>query len=87
MELINITPASNDGELIGYRLSPKSNPEIFRAAGLRDGDIAIMFNGYDLTNAAEAMSLVQSLESMTTASIVVLRDGEEVTIELSIPNQ
>ncbi|MCH8502287.1 MAG: type II secretion system protein GspC [Aliidiomarina sp.] len=87
MELINITPASNDGELIGYRLSPKSNPEIFRAAGLRDGDIAIMLNGYDLTNAAEAMSLVQSLESMTTASIVVLRDGEEVTIELSIPNQ
>lgn len=87
MELISITPHSEAGELVGYRLSPKSNPEIFRAAGLRDGDIAIMLNGYDLTNAAEAMSLMQSLESLTEATIVVLRDGEPVTLELRIPNE
>lgn len=87
MELISITPHSEAGELVGYRLSPKSNPEIFRAAGLRDGDIAIMLNGYDLTNAAEAMSLMQSLESLTEATIVVLRAGEPVTLELRIPNE
>ncbi|WP_157981314.1 type II secretion system protein GspC [Aliidiomarina sanyensis] len=86
-ELVTITPYQQDGELVGYRLAPRANPEIFTAAGFQAGDIAISLNGYDLTNVAEAASIMRDLSSLTTATVVVLRNGEQVTLELSIPNE
>lgn len=86
-ELINISPAQQDGELIGYRLAPKGNPALFNAAGFRSGDIAVSLNGYDLTNAAEAMVIMNEIQTLTSATVVVLRDGDLVELEFSIPNQ
>lgn len=86
-DLINITPVQQEGELVGYRLAPKASPELFRAAGFQDGDIAVSLNGYDLTNAAEALALMNELELLSSATVVVLRNGELVELELSIPNE
>lgn len=86
-DLINITPVQREGELVGYRLSPKASPELFRAAGFQDGDIAVSLNGYDLTNAAEALALMNELELLSSATVVVLRNGDLVELELSIPNE
>ncbi|WP_194756982.1 type II secretion system protein GspC [Aliidiomarina indica] len=85
-ELVSITPVQRDGALIGYRLAPSKYPELFAAAGFQSGDIAISLNGYDLTNLAEAASILRDIGSLTSATIVVLRDDEPVTLELSIPN-
>ncbi|RUO37429.1 type II secretion system protein GspC [Aliidiomarina shirensis] len=86
-ELINISPAQEDGELIGYRLAPKTNPELFNEAGFRSGDIAVTLNGYDLTNAAEALVIMNEIQTLTSATVVVLRDGDLVELEFSIPNE
>lgn len=86
-ELINISPAQEGGELIGYRLAPKSNPALFNAAGFRSGDIAVSLNGYDLTNAAEALVIMNEIQTLTSATVVVLRDGDLVELEFSIPNE
>ncbi|RUO23626.1 type II secretion system protein GspC [Aliidiomarina iranensis] len=86
-ELINISPAQEGGELIGYRLAPKTNPEIFNQAGFRSGDIAVSLNGYDLTNAAEALVIMNEIQTLTSATVVVLRDGDLVELEFSIPNE
>lgn len=86
-ELVTISPHQENGELVGYRLAPRSNPEIFQAAGFQPGDIAVRLNGYDLTNIVSAAAIMRDLPSLTSVTIVVLRDGEERTLELSIPNQ
>lgn len=86
-ELITISPAQEDGELIGYRLAPKGDPTLFNAAGFQSGDIAVSLNGYDLTNAAEAMVIMNEIQTLTSATVVVLRDGDLVELEFSIPNE
>ncbi|TRW50317.1 type II secretion system protein GspC [Aliidiomarina halalkaliphila] len=86
-ELVTITPVQREGNLIGYRLAPNRYPELFAAAGFESGDIAISLNGYDLTNLAEAASILRDVGSLTNATVVVLRNDEPITLELRIPNQ
>ena len=86
-ELLRITPETREGQLVGYRLAPNRDPQIFTNAGFVNGDIAISMNGYDLTNAAEALALLNELEMLSSATVVVLRNGELVELDISIPNE
>lgn len=87
VELINISPVRTEDGLIGYQLTPRRHPELFRASGLHSGDIAVSINGYDLTNTASAIELMGELRNMTTATVRVLRNDEYIDIELSVPTQ
>lgn len=84
MQFVNIEPVVQNGELQGYRLSPAQNPELFRAAGLQTGDLAVAINGYDLTDFSAAMAATQELETSTEATIAVLRDGQYVELRFGV---
>ncbi|MFP3458979.1 hypothetical protein R0J89_22260, partial [Psychrobacter sp. SIMBA_152] len=49
-DYIRVSQAMNDGELIGYRLSPGKEPELFKQMGLQNNDLAVAINGYQLTD-------------------------------------
>src|SRR5690606_3593358 len=40
LDYVQVSPVQQNGELQGYRLSPGSNPDLFRATGLQPGDLA-----------------------------------------------
>lgn len=83
LELIRIDPVFREGQLLGYRLNPKSNPELFNQAGLKKDDIALSINGYDLTRQGEAMKLLQELPRLDRISVTVERNGQIYQLELS----
>ncbi|CUS47261.1 MAG: type 2a secretion system assembly platform protein GspC [Idiomarinaceae bacterium HL-53] len=87
LEVIAIQPERNEDGLVGYRVSPKSDQALFRELGFENGDIAVAINGYDLTNMAEAMELMNELQGMTEAQVRVLRNGEFVDIDIYLPNE
>lgn len=87
LELISITPQQSEQGLAGYRLAPKADGALFRELGLRQGDLAVAINGYDLTNVADAIALISELEGATQAQVRVLRDGEYVDIDVYIPQE
>ncbi|WP_157957875.1 type II secretion system protein GspC [Aliidiomarina celeris] len=87
LELISITPQPGGNGLIGYRLAPRGDDTLFRELGLRAGDLAVSINGYDLTDMAEAMQLMNELQGLSQAQIRVLRDGEYVDIDVYIPTE
>lgn len=73
-DYLKISPKRVDGEIVGYRLMPGKEPEFFKGAGLKSGDVAIQMNGYDLTLPSEAAQAMMALRSETDISLMVLRE-------------
>ena len=73
-----------DGKLIGYRLSPGKDPELFREMGLKNNDLAVAINGYQLTDMKQAMSAMNELRNSSDASITVERDGQTMSVQFSL---
>jgi general secretion pathway protein C len=86
MDVIRISPErdSESGEIVGYRLMPGKDPALFKEAGLKVNDLAVDINGYDLTNQAQAFSLMSELRELTEATITVMRDGSPVQVILAL---
>ncbi|WP_111976986.1 type II secretion system protein GspC [Algibacillus agarilyticus] len=83
-DYIKAAPFNRGGRLVGYKIRPGKKAELFRAFGLRSGDIAIEINGYDLTDLSQAMLAMQELRSATEASLLVERNGEIVETHFSL---
>jgi general secretion pathway protein C len=82
---IRISPVREDGHIKGYRLRPGRDASVFNGAGLKAGDIAVELNGVDLTNMAEAMTLMKAFPTMNSMSVSVLRNGQIHELFLSLP--
>lgn len=87
LEFMTVTPVREGSSIRGYRLQPRENPELFAALGLQPGDIAVMINGYDLTDAAQAMAAMSELQDASNAIVQVQRDNDLVDLELRVPDR
>ncbi|MGX5913332.1 type II secretion system protein GspC [Aliidiomarina sp. Khilg15.8] len=87
LEFISVTPVRQGGQILGYRLQPRQSPELFAAIGLQPGDVAVMINGYDLTDAAQAMAAMSELQDASNAIVQVRRDNDIVDLELRVPER
>ena len=85
LEIINISPLREGQRVIGYRLLPRESTELFAALGFQAGDVAVAINGFDLTDAGQALAAVNELEDATRAIIQVRRNNELVDLEIQIP--
>lgn len=83
-EMITFSPVKRKNELVGYRLNPGKNRELFMRSGLRPNDLAVQVNGYALNDIGQAMSALKDLRTMTEANIIVERDGVETEILFSL---
>jgi len=83
-ELIRFSPKRDQGRLVGYLLNPGAQPQLFRQAGFRPGDLAVEVNGYQLNDMQQAMTALKELRTMTEANIVVQRKGEFTEILFSL---
>ncbi|GLS83475.1 type II secretion system protein GspC [Paraferrimonas haliotis] len=84
-DIVSITPVTRSGETLGYRLNPGRDGKLFRDAGLKPNDLAKSINGYDLTDAMQAMELMSQLAELSDVSVMVERDGQLVEVNLSVP--
>lgn len=84
--LVKAKPVNDaDGKIMGYELEPGRDPELFAAAGLQEGDVAIQINDIKLDNPANSARALKSAQSGDTVSVTVLRNGQEQILSLSVP--
>ncbi len=76
LELVNIQPVMEGGNMKGYRVTPLQDPALFRSVGLRRGDIVLSVNGIEVADTARAGELMQALSSASTVTLVVERNGQ-----------
>ena len=75
-DYLNISPVRVDGRMVGYRLNPGSNPEVFNQLGLVANDLAVSINGLDLRDNAQAMQAMQQVAGATEMTVTVERQGQ-----------
>ncbi|MBT40963.1 MAG: type II secretion system protein GspC [Idiomarina sp.] len=86
-DFVSISPAMENGELIGYRLQAGQKPELFRQSGFQNGDLAVAINGYDLTDMQQAMEFSNQLTTLTRADISILRDGQPMQMSIELTSE
>ena len=83
-DYLRISPARKDGNLVGYRLSPGSDPAFFTQSGLKSGDVAIQMNGFDLLAPLEAAQAMSALKTERDIALLVKRNEELIEILFTI---
>jgi general secretion pathway protein C len=85
-DFIAITPHRPSGELEGYRVSPGKKPTLFKAAGLKAGDIVTEINGLDLTDTQQSLEAMGALRDIQSLQMTISRAGDLLTIYLDLPS-
>lgn len=83
-DYLNISPVRVDGRMVGYRLNPGSNPELFTQLGLVAGDLAVSINGLDLRDNAQAMQAMQQMAGATEMTVTVERQGQPYDVYIGL---
>ncbi len=84
---ISASPVVANKKLTGYRLNPGRDPSLFNQVGLKNNDLAIAINGYDLRNEEEAQKIMRDLVTLTSVSITIVRDGELQEIQIMLDEE
>ena len=74
-DVIRVNPHVQEGQVVGFRVTPGRDRATFEALGLQPGDVVTDVNGTVLDDASQGLAVFQSLGEATQANVTVLRDG------------
>ncbi|MGB1310217.1 MAG: type II secretion system protein N [Leucothrix sp.] len=74
-----ITPSivRENGQMTGIRVYPSRNRKLFRALGLRNGDVVTQVNGVVIDDQSKGMAIFQQLAESPSLEIHIKRGGNE----------
>lgn len=85
MDYVRATPARENGRFIGFRLQAGRKAGALNELGLQPGDIVTRINGVDIDNPAKGMEAMRALGDGQTVAVTLLRSGQEVSMNFSLP--
>jgi general secretion pathway protein C len=74
-DIIRAAPHLEEGQMVGYRITPGRDRESFAALGLQPGDVLTDVNGTVLNDMATSLQVFESLGEASMATVTVLREG------------
>lgn len=82
--VVSAEPYKENGKLVGYRITPKQNPEILEAQGIVAGDIITRVNNIDLNSQKQGIRALRNAVKAQSLDVTVMRNGVEVPISISL---
>ena len=83
-EVVRISPAQVDGQMVGYRVSPGRDKEQFKAFGFEAGDVVTSINSVSLDDPSKALEVYKMMRTAREASFTVDRGGESIQLMVSL---
>ncbi len=77
-------PYQENGKLVGYRITPKQNPEILEAQGIVAGDVITRVNNIQLNSQKQGIRALRNAVKADNLAVTILRDGIEIPINISL---
>lgn len=77
-------PYQENGKLLGYRITPKQNPEILEAQGIVAGDVITRVNNIQINSQKQGIRALRNVVKAEQLEVMVLRDGVEVPLSISL---
>ncbi|HEX9875676.1 MAG TPA: type II secretion system protein GspC [Gammaproteobacteria bacterium] len=75
-DVLRVAPFIDQGQMIGFRVTPAQNQAAFESLGLQANDIVTDINGTPLTDPGSGLQVFQALGEATMANVTVVRDGQ-----------
>ncbi len=76
-QYVRLSQVKRDNQVVGYRVSPGRDAQLFNAVGLKSGDVAVQLNGNDLTDPAAMGKIFKTMSNLTEMNLTVERDGQQ----------
>jgi general secretion pathway protein C len=83
-DVVSMSIHREGGQIVGYQIRPGRDSAMFESLGLESGDIVKAVNGTELTSPQRVMELYRSMGNATSASLLIERNGQEVTIDIDL---
>jgi general secretion pathway protein C len=83
-DVVQVSPANENGKLKGYRINPGRDPKQFQQFGFKAGDIVTSINGVTLDDPQRAMELYNVIRTAQEAAFTVRRGDQDVTLTVSL---
>ncbi len=74
-QVIRVAPYLDQGQMVGFRVNPAQNPELFQSLGLQPNDVVTDINGMTLNDPSAGLQVFESLGEATQANVTVIRNG------------
>ncbi|WOF42631.1 PDZ domain-containing protein [Sphingopyxis indica] len=84
---IGFAPRTEEGRVTGLLVQPKGDGAVFRAAGLRPGDVVRAVNGRPIASAGDAASLAGQLTPGARIALEVERGANIVPVAIFLSKQ
>jgi general secretion pathway protein C len=73
-----------NGQIVGYKIRPGRNADMFNSLGLQADDVVTAVNGMPLNNPGKIMEIYRSMGSATSANLQIMRNGSTVNLDISL---
>lgn len=82
--IVAAEPYQENGKLLGYKITPKQNPEILEAQGILAGDVITRVNNIQLNSQKQGIRALRNAVKAQALEVTVLRDGAEIPLSISL---
>ena len=83
-DVVRFSVHREGGKMVGYRIRPGKDKELFEQLGLKTNDIVISVNGIDVDDPKKIRSVYKEVKTAPEAQLTVLRDGQTFSINISV---
>lgn len=81
-DVVRFMVATENGQMIGYKVRPGRKRELFDQVGLKNDDIVVSVNGIEVNEPQKVREVYQALKTATEANLEVMRDGSTQFIQI-----
>ncbi len=83
-DAISMSPYSERGRFIGYKVTPGRDRALFDQVGLISGDIVTAVNGIELDTPAKGLNVLRSLQTANSVRLDIKRNGRAQSFDVNI---
>lgn len=83
-DVVRFSVHREGGKMVGYRIRPGRDRQLFTQVGLKANDIVTSVNGIEVNDPKQIRSVYKSMKTATEAQLTVLRDGDTHSITISL---
>jgi general secretion pathway protein C len=86
LNYVRATPHKENGRFVGFALQEGPQAGAFEELGLSPGDVVTAINGVQIESPADGMKAMQTLGQGDSINVTLLRDGQEMSLSLTLPS-
>lgn len=83
-DVVSMSIHRENGQIVGYKIRPGRDRELFESLGLEAGDVVMAVNGTELTSPQKVMELYRNMGDTSSASLVIKRGEQELNIDIDL---